>query len=331
MSALLPKAIFLMGPTASGKTDLAVRLVEALPLEIISVDSALVYRDMDIGTAKPDAETLHRAPHHLINLLDPSERYSAGRFRKEALQAMGEIHARGKVPLLVGGTMLYFKALLGGLEELPATDEVVRERLARAYQQQGRDVLHARLREVDPLSAERIRPSDPQRILRALEVFESSGTPLSAWQAGAGTRIPWDIQSWALVPEDRAQLRERIALRFEQMLAAGLLDEVRRLHARGDLDPSLPSIRCVGYRQAWDFLEGHLDETEWVEKAITATRQLAKRQLTWLRNWSDPALRRIDPFACSPEGISASRPEEIFNKVLEDLGKFLHTSASTGG
>ncbi len=323
MNPLLPKAIFLMGPTASGKTDLAVRLVEALPLEIISVDSALVYRDMDIGTAKPDAETLHRAPHHLINLLDPSERYSAGRFRKDALQAMNDIHARGKVPLLVGGTMLYFKALLGGLEELPDTDEAVRERLARVHQQEGIEALYARLREVDPVSAERIRPSDPQRILRALEVYESSGTPLSAWQAGAGERIPWEIQSWALVPEDRAQLRERIAQRFEQMLAAGFLDEVRALHARGDLDPSLPSIRCVGYRQAWDFLEGRLEADEWVEKAITATRQLAKRQLTWLRNWSDPELRRIDPLVLSSD--------DVFNKVLEDTKNFLHTAASTGG
>jgi tRNA dimethylallyltransferase len=322
MSSLLPKAIFLMGPTASGKTDLAVRLVEALPLEIVSVDSALVYRDMDIGTAKPDKETLRRAPHHLINLLDPSERYSAGRFRKDALQAMNEIHARGKVPLLVGGTMLYFKALLGGLEELPDTDEEIRQRLLDQQQQLGNEAMHARLREVDPVSAERIRPSDPQRILRALEVYESSGTALSSWQAGAGERIPWDIQSWALVPEDRALLRERIALRFEQMLAAGFLDEVRALHARGYLDPSLPSIRCVGYRQAWDFLEGRLELGEWVEKAITATRQLAKRQLTWLRNWDDPALRRMDPFA---------DPDEIFNKVLEDVEKFLHTAASTGG
>jgi tRNA dimethylallyltransferase len=322
MSALLPKAIFLMGPTASGKTDLAVRLVEALPLEIVSVDSALVYRDMNIGTAKPDAETLQRAPHHLIDLLDPSERYSAGRFRKDALQAMTEIHARGKVPLLVGGTMLYFKALLGGLEELPDTDEEIRQRLLDQQQQLGSEAMHARLREVDPVSAERIRPSDPQRILRALEVYESSGTPLSAWQSGAGVQIPWEIQSWALVPEDRALLRHRIELRFEQMLAAGFLDEVRALHARGDLDESLPSIRCVGYRQAWDFLEGRLDEAEWVEKAITATRQLAKRQLTWLRNWSDPALRRIDPFADS---------SDIFNKVLEDSKQFLHTARSTGG
>ncbi len=319
----LPQAIFLLGPTASGKTDLAVRLVEALPLEIISVDSALVYRDMSIGTAKPDAAILARAPHHLIDLLDPAERYSAGRFRKDALAAMQDIHARGKIPFLVGGTMLYFKALLGGLEDLPDTDDAVREQLVLEHQQHGTEAMYARLVEIDPVSAEHIRSSDPQRILRALEVYRSSGTPLSAWQAGAGERIPWDIQSWALVPEDRALLRERIALRFEQMLAAGFLDEVGALHARGDLDPSLPSIRCVGYRQAWDFLEGRLEADEWAEKAITATRQLAKRQLTWLRNWSDPALRRIDPLARSPD--------EIFNKVLEDLEKFLHTAGSTGG
>ncbi len=227
---------------------------------------------------------------------------------------MEDIHARGKVPLLVGGTMLYFKALLGGLEELPVIDEVVRARLIAEHQRLGSEALHARLHTLDPVSAARIRSTDPQRILRALEVFESSGLPLSHWQTGTGSRIPWAIQSWALVPEDRAALRERIARRFQAMLEAGFLEEVRALHARGDLDPSLPAIRCVGYRQAWDFLEGRLGE-EWVEKAITATRQLAKRQLTWLRNWDDPELRRIDPLT--------GDVDETFSGVFEELRRFL--------
>jgi tRNA dimethylallyltransferase len=286
--------ILLMGPTASGKTGAAVELVQHLPLEIVSVDSALVYRGMDIGTAKPDTETLRVAPHRLIDIRDPSEVYSAAEFRNDALREMDAIRAHGNTPLLVGGTMLYFRALQQGLSDLPAADTGVRAQLEAEAREKGWQAMHARLRRIDPQSADRIHPNDPQRIQRALEVYELSGLSLSELCA-AGRQAPpaYRFLSIILAPEQREVLHERIRQRFELMLAQGFLDEVRRLRARRDLNPGLPSMRAVGYRQAWEYLEGRLSEDEWVERAVIATRQYAKRQLTWLRgesgcHWIDP-------------------------------------------
>jgi len=282
-----------MGPTASGKTDLAVALVERLGLEIVSVDSAMVYRGMDIGTAKPDAVTLARAPHRLIDFLDPAEAYSAARFRDDALAEMAAIVAAGRTPLLVGGTMLYFRALQAGLAPLPEADASVRAELAAEARLKGWEAMHARLAEVDPVSAARIHPNDPQRIQRALEVHVLTGEPLSAWlRRGPGEPFPYRPVKLAVAPVERDVLRQRIARRFEQMLEQGLLDEVAALMARGDLDPGLPSMRAVGYRQAWAHLAGECDRDTMVQQAVTATRQLAKRQMTWLRgepdlNWFD--------------------------------------------
>ena len=289
-----PLAIALMGPTASGKTGVAVELVQRLPLEIISVDSALVYRGMDIGTAKPDAETLRMAPHRLIDIRDPSEVYSVAEFRDDALRGMEAIRARGNTPLLVGGTMLYFRALQQGLSDLPGADSGVRAQLEAEAREKGWQAMHTRLRRVDPQSAARIHPNDPQRIQRALEVYELSGLPLSELCA-AGRQAPpaYRFLKIILAPEQRKVLHERIRQRFELMLAQGFLDEVQRLRARRDLNPGLPSMRAVGYRQAWEYLGGELSEEEWVERAVIATRQYAKRQLTWLRSesechWIDP-------------------------------------------
>ena len=283
-----------MGPTASGKTGVAVELVQRLPLEIISVDSALVYRGMDIGTAKPDAETLRMAPHRLIDIRDPSEVYSVAEFRDDALREMEAIRARGNTPLLVGGTMLYFRALQQGLSDLPGADSGVRAQLEAEAREKGWQAMHTRLRRVDPQSAARIHPNDPQRIQRALEVYELSGLPLSELCA-AGRQAPpaYRFLKIILAPEQRKVLHERIRQRFELMLAQGFLDEVQRLRARRDLNPGLPSMRAVGYRQAWEYLGGELSEEEWVERAVIATRQYAKRQLTWLRSesechWIDP-------------------------------------------
>ena len=289
-----PLAILLMGPTASGKTGAAVELVQHLPLEIVSVDSALVYRGMDIGTAKPDAETLRLAPHRLIDIRDPSEVYSAAEFRDDALSEMEAIRAHGKLPLLVGGTMLYFRVLQQGLSDLPAADSGVRAQLAAEARQQGWQAMHKRLRRVDPRSAARIHPNDPQRIQRALEVYELSGSSLSELCA-AGRRAPPACRFLKIIlaPEQRKILHDRIRQRFNIMLAQGFLDEVRRLRARRDIDPGLPSMRAVGYRQAWEYLEGKLPEGEWVERSVIATRQYAKRQLTWLRSESD--CHWIDP------------------------------------
>lgn len=281
----LPPAIFLMGPTASGKTDLAVELVRRLPLEIISVDSAMIYRGMDIGTAKPDAATLAEAPHRLIDILDPAESYSAARFREDALKQMAEITAAGRIPLLVGGTMLYYRALQQGMAVLPEADPSVRARLEVEAEERGWQALHERLAEVDPVSAQRIHPNDPQRLQRALEVYELSGRPLSRlWEEQRGEGLPYRLVKLVVAPDDRPELHRRIALRFEKMLQQGLLEEVEALYQRGDLGPELPSIRCVGYRQVWQYLMGELSREAMSEKGIVATRQLAKRQFTWLRS-----------------------------------------------
>ncbi|HPE61646.1 MAG TPA: tRNA (adenosine(37)-N6)-dimethylallyltransferase MiaA [Thiolinea sp.] len=280
-----PKAVFLMGPTASGKTSLAVALCQRLPLEIISVDSALVYRDMAIGNAKPDAETLARAPHRLIDFLDPSEAYSAADFRTDALREMQAIQAQGRIPLLVGGTMLYFRALEYGLSELPPANPAIRQQLAQEAAEQGWPALHQRLQQIDPVAAARIHPNDPQRLQRALEVWAISGKTLThLQQAQQQTACPHALLKIGLLPRDRAWLHQRIASRFETMLQQGLLEEVRGLYERGDLDGDLPAVRSVGYRQVWAYLDGKIDYNKMCNRAIVATRQLAKRQLTWLRS-----------------------------------------------
>jgi len=281
----LPPAIFIMGPTASGKTDLAVNLVEHYPCELISVDSALIYKDMDIGTAKPDAKTLAHAPHRLINFLDPAQSYSVAEFRRDALTAMQEISAQGKIPILVGGTMLYFRALENGLADMPDANAEVRQRLVDEAERDGWQALHDRLASIDPESAARIHPNDPQRLQRALEVYELSGLSMTEHhKRAAHNAFPYRVLKLALIPSDREWLRERAALRFELMIKAGFIDEVKALYQRDDLHKNLPSIRCVGYRQAWEYLEGRVDYSEMKTRAIVATRQLAKRQLTWLRS-----------------------------------------------
>lgn len=282
-SSALPPAIFLMGPTASGKTALAMQLSDRLPVELISVDSALVYRGMDIGTAKPSAAELLRYPHRLVDICDPAEIYSAARFRADALAAMGEITAAGRIPLLVGGTMLYFRALEYGLSTLPPADPLVRARLEAELASGGLAALHARLGAVDPVAAARIHVNDPQRTLRALEVWELSGRPLSELQAGRGGGMPYRSVKLIRAPLQREVLRERIATRLTAMLAAGFEDEVRTMMARGDLHADLPSMRAVGYRQIWACQRGDYDGAELVDRVLAATRQLAKRQMTWLR------------------------------------------------
>lgn len=287
-------AICLMGPTASGKTALAIELVQRFPLEIISVDSAQIYKSMNIGTGKPDAETLRRAPHRLIDFLDPLESYSAARFCEDARREMADIRAAGKVPLLVGGTMLYFKALRDGLAPMPAADERVRADIVALASAEGWAFVHAELASVDPTAAARIHPNDPQRLQRALEVFRVSGRSLSDWQtlqspllAGNDALLFLSIQ-----PVDRSVLHLKIARRFNQMLECGLVGEVEALYTRGDLGPELPSIRSVGYRQVWQYLSLEIGYDAMVERGIIVTRQLAKRQITWLRSWS--ALHNFD-------------------------------------
>jgi tRNA dimethylallyltransferase len=277
-------AIFLMGPTASGKTDLAVALRRHLPVELISVDSAMVYRGMDIGTAKPTEQELALAPHRLIDICDPAESYSAARFREDALYEMAEITAAGRIPLLVGGTMLYFRALQYGLSDLPPADPVIRARLDQALQAEGLPALHGRLAEVDPLAAQRIHRNDPQRTLRALEVWEATGRPLSELQAEAGQVMPYQAIKLVRSPVSRTELHQRINRRFLTMLENGFTGEVERLAARGDLQPDMPSMRSVGYRQVWSWLHGECSREEMIERGQAATRQLAKRQMTWLRS-----------------------------------------------
>ena len=284
----LPPAICLMGPTASGKTAVSLGLTLRFPLEIVSVDSAQVFRDMDIGTAKPDRATLEKFPHHLIDLISPEESYSAARFRSDALRVMAEITARGRIPLLAGGTMLYFKALRDGLSDLPQADAELRRAIDEEAQRRGWPALHADLAALDPAAAARLKPTDAQRIQRALEVVRLTGAPLAESMARrTGAAVPYRLIQLALLPSDRAVLHERIAQRFDTMLDAGLIDEVKALRRKYRLHPGLPSMRCVGYRQAWDYLAGTIDGAALREKGIAATRQLAKRQLTWLRNWPD--------------------------------------------
>ncbi len=292
-------AIFLMGPTGAGKTELAARLVAEFPLEIVSVDSAMVFRGMDIGTAKPGPELLARAPHHLIDLIDPAESYSAGRFIADAQCVMADIRSRGKVPLLVGGTMLYFRALQAGLAKLPSADAALRSRIDERAARLGWPAMHAELQLLDPLAAERIRPADRQRIQRALEVVELIGAPISSRQREDLRHAARESDlRIVLAPADRKTHAERLALRFREMMDRGLLEEVRRLHSRGDLRAAMPALRLIGYRQLWAHLEGAMALDEAVGRAIIATRQFARRQLTWLRSepgaeWfesSDPAL-----------------------------------------
>jgi tRNA dimethylallyltransferase len=288
-----PPAIFLMGPTASGKTALALHLAERFPVDLVSVDSALVYRGLDIGAAKPDAATLARFPHRLIDIRDPLQPYSAAEFRTDALREMAQIRSVGRIPLLVGGTGLYFRALQYGLSALPEADAAVRAQLAEEARSLGWPALHARLAQLDPVAATRIRVGDAQRIQRALEVIALSGKPLSAQQGGMAAPFDYRVLKLALIPADRAVLHARIAARMDAMLAQAFLAEVERLRARGDLHEDLPALRAVGYRQAWQHLHGEFDMHELRDRAIFATRQLAKRQLTWLRSELDA--RPLDP------------------------------------
>ena len=302
-----PAALFLMGPTASGKTALAIELCQRLPVEIISVDSALIYKGMDIGTAKPDAAELALAPHRLIDILDPSVAYSAADFRRDALAAMTDITAQGKIPLLVGGTMMYFKALLEGLSPLPSADPEIRAQIEARAAQDGWQVLHDELSRIDPVAGARIHPNDPQRLSRALEVYYISGKTMTELTETAGENLPFNAYQFAIAPADRKILHQRIEMRFQMMLNAGFEDEVRALYQRGDLHPDLPSIRCVGYRQMWSYLAGEISYDDMVYRGICATRQLAKRQLTWLRGWE------------GVHWLDSEQPEQSLKAVMQVL------------
>jgi tRNA dimethylallyltransferase len=291
------RAFALLGPTASGKSRLAMALAERLPLEIVSMDSAQVYRGMDIGTAKPGAGERSRVPHHLVDVLDPDRSYSTGRWRADAIAAVREILARGKTPLIVGGTMLYYRTLVGGLDALPQADPAVRASIDAEAAERGWPALHAELERVDPKSARRIGAGDTQRIQRALEVWRLTGKPLSALQGATPGALPFSLKAFALVPAEREPLHARIASRFDAMLKAGLVEELRQLRGRYHLTLGMPSMRAVGYRQVWQYLEGELDEREMREQAIAATRQLAKRQLTWLRSFREVEHVGDDPLA----------------------------------
>lgn len=303
-----PRAIFLMGPTASGKTDLAIRLRQTLPVEVISVDSALIYKGMDIGTAKPSKAELELAPHRLIDIIDPAESYSVANFREDALREMAEITAQGKIPLLVGGTMLYYKGLLEGLSPLPSAVPEIRAEIEEKAAAFGWASLHQELAKVDPISAARINPNDSQRINRALEVFYISGKTMTELTAEQGEEIPYDITQFAIAPEDRAVLHQRIEQRFHKMIELGFEQEVRALFERPDLHPDLPSIRCVGYRQMWEYLAGEVSLDEAIFKGICATRQLAKRQITWLRGWTSE-IHWLD--SLDPDGAYAKMVEKL--------------------
>ena len=277
-------AYALLGPTASGKSRLALELAARFPIEIVSIDSAQVYRGMDIGTAKPSPEERGAVPHHLIDLLDPTETYSAGRFRDDALRAIAEIHSRNRIPLLVGGTMLYYRALAEGMDELPPANPEIRRQIDADAAEKGWPAMHAELAKVDPPTAARLKPGDAQRIQRALEVHRATGKPISQFQNQPKPGLPFELRAFSIFPEDRTELHRRIAERFDAMLKAGLVEELAALRKRFQLHPDLPSMRCVGYRQSWDFLEGRTDSKALRETGIAATRQLAKRQLTWLRS-----------------------------------------------
>lgn len=307
-----PTAIFLMGPTASGKTDLAIQLLQRLPVEVISVDSALIYKGMDIGTAKPSKEELALAPHRLIDILDPAESYSAMNFRDDALREMAEITAQGKIPLLVGGTMLYYKALIEGLSPLPSADENIRADIEQKAIQQGWAALHAELANIDPVSAARINPNDSQRINRALEVFYITGKSLTELTEEKGEALPYDVLQFAIAPQDRHILHERIEQRFHKMIELGFQAEVEKLYARGDLNINLPSIRCVGYRQMWEYLQGDYEHDEMIFRGICATRQLAKRQITWLRGWKTPV-----------QWLDSLQPQQAKELVLRRIERYL--------
>lgn len=309
-----PPAILLMGPTASGKTAVAVQLASTLPCEIISVDSALVYKDMDIGTAKPDAETLKRAPHHLINVIEPHESYSAARFRDDALTLMREITERGNIPLLVGGTMLYFKALVEGLNDLPEADSTIRLIIETMADEDGWPAVHEKLRKVDPETAARLEPNDSQRIQRALEIYYITGKSMTdLLKKPKYVYFPYTPIRIALLPADRAVLHQRIEQRFDAMLKAGLVDELRRLREDYSLEPDTPAMRCVGYRQAWDHLAGKINLDELREQGIAATRQLAKRQLTWLRSAEE-----FTEFDCLADNVG-DRVLEYIRQELEAM------------
>jgi tRNA dimethylallyltransferase len=300
----LPRALALLGPTASGKSRLAAALAARVPAEIVSMDSAQVYRGMDIGTAKPAPEERARLPHHLIDVVDPDQGYSTGRWRADAIRVMLDVLSRGRVPVLVGGTMLYYRALVGGLDSLPPAHAGVRAEIDAEASRRGWGALHDELARVDPRAAQRIGSSDRQRIQRALEVWRLTGKPLSDLQRGARAPLPFALKAFALVPHDRARLHGRIAERFAAMLRAGLVEEVRRLRRRYRLSPAMPSMRCVGYRQVWAHLEGELDEAEMAARAVAATRQLAKRQLTWLRSFADVEAIAIEPDAADAEALA---------------------------
>ena len=305
-----PKAIAIMGPTATGKTAAALAIAKAIPAEIISVDSALVYREMDIGTAKPSAEELASVPHHLIDIIDPTESYSVAQFSSDTIRLVAEISARGKLPLLVGGTMMYYKGLTDGLDDLPTADVALRAEIEAEAAQKGWPAMHDKLRALDPVTAARLAPNDAQRINRALEIIALSGKPMSELLAKREkTVLPFELTSFALEPSDRAVLHQRIATRFDLMLGTtdegGLVAEVARLRARGDLHPLLPSMRCVGYRQAWEYLDGTIDRAALRETGIIATRQLAKRQLTWLRAMPDRII--IDCLGDNPAATMVER------------------------
>ncbi|MEE3222806.1 MAG: tRNA (adenosine(37)-N6)-dimethylallyltransferase MiaA [Pseudomonadota bacterium] len=287
--------IAIMGPTASGKTGLALEIAAKVDSEVISVDSALVYKGMDIGTAKPTQEEQEGVVHHLIDIIDPAESYSVSQFVNDTNALIGDILARGKVPILAGGTMMYFNALINGISPLPKSDEKIRDEITQQAQRLGWSKLHDELRGVDPISGERIHPNDPQRITRALEVYRSTGKTLTHWQQQEGEKCPYNIAQFAIAPADRAVLHERIATRFDLMLEQGFENEVVKLYERSDLHEDLPSIRSVGYRQMWQYLDGQLSYAEMRERGIIATRQLAKRQLTWLRGWEQ--VTWLDTFA----------------------------------
>jgi tRNA dimethylallyltransferase len=285
---LAPHAIFLMGATASGKTDLAIRLTQEYPVDIISVDSSMVYRGLDIGTAKPNAAELALAPHRLIDIKDPTQAYSAAEFRTDALREMADISARGRIPLLVGGTMLYFKVLRDGIADLPQANEDIRQGIIKQAQQEGWTAIHQQLAQVDAVTAQRLKPTDSQRLQRALEVYLATGVPMSVWHEQQSTQaLPYTLHQFGLLPKDRAVLHQRIAQRFDAMLQKGFIDEVKQLKTNPDLHLELPSIRSVGYRQAWEYLDNQYDYQEMRFRGIVATRQLAKRQYTWLRSFGD--------------------------------------------